>query len=192
MKQLLSEGHEVTAFARKPQKLQQDHPKLHLVAGDALNPADVTAAIAGQDAVVVTLGSASLRQRIRAEGTLNVIRAMQQTGVRRLICQSTLGARESWGNLNFYWKYIMFGMLLRKAYADHGKQEQYIRESSLDWTIVRPGALKEGPLTNTYRQGFGPAVRDITLEISIADTADFMVRQIDDTTYLSGTHALSY
>jgi putative NADH-flavin reductase len=145
----------------------------------------------GHDAVVSTLG-AGLNGTVRSEGTHNIIRAMEKANVRRFISQSSLGVGDSRTNLNFYWKHIMFGLLLRKAYADHGKQEQYIRESSLDWTIVRPGALKEGPLTNTYRHGFGPTVRDITLEISIADTADFMVQQIEDTTYLSGTPALSY
>ena len=184
-------GYNVTAFVRTPSKVTIKHDNLSIFKGDVLDPASVEQAVMDHDVVISALG-AGLNGTVRSEGTLNIIRAMEKANVRRFISQSSLGVGDSRANLNFYWKYIMFGMLLRKAYADHGKQEQYIRESSLDWTIVRPGALKEGPLTNTYRQGFGPAVRDITLEISIADTADFMVRQIDDTTYLSGTHALSY
>ncbi|MEL7233828.1 MAG: SDR family oxidoreductase [Chloroflexota bacterium] len=184
-------GYNVTAFVRTPGKVTIKHDNLNIFQGDVLDPASVEQAVMGHDAVISSLG-AGLNGTIRSEGTLNIIRAMEKANVRRFISQSSLGVGDSRANLNFYWKHIMFGMLLRKAYADHGKQEQHIRASNLEWTIVRPGALKEGPLTNTYRQGFGPTVRDITLEISIADTADFMVRQIDDTAYLRGTPALSY
>lgn len=129
---------------------------------------------------------------IRSYGTLNIIRAMEKANVCRFISQSSLGVGDSRSNLNFYWKHVMFGMLLRRAYADHGVQEQYIKESGLDWTIVRPSALKEGERTGTYRHGFAPNVKDITLEISIPDVADFMVQQIQDYTYRCGTPGLSY
>ena len=57
-------------------------------------------------------------------------------GVNRFICQTTLGAGDSYGNLNFFWKRIMFGMLLRPAMADHNLQEDYIRSFDIDWTIA--------------------------------------------------------
>jgi uncharacterized protein YbjT (DUF2867 family) len=83
-------------------------------AGDALNAADVSEAVTGHDAVLVVLGAGmSRRSRIRSEGTLNVIRAMQAHGPKRLIVQSTLGARDSWDTLNFWWKRVMFGALAR-------------------------------------------------------------------------------
>ncbi|MEJ2018804.1 MAG: NAD(P)H-binding protein, partial [Maritimibacter sp.] len=92
VKNLLAEGHSVTAFARRPDRVGIEHSELTLRAGDARDAAAVTAAIRGQDAVVITLGAgASRRNKIRSEGTLAVIRAMQETGVRRLIVQSTLG-----------------------------------------------------------------------------------------------------
>ena len=73
------------------------------------------------DAVVIALG-AGAKGDIRAQGTRHVIQAMRNHGVRRLICLSSLGVGESRGNLNFFWKYVMFGMLLRRAFADHVAQ----------------------------------------------------------------------
>ena len=57
---------------------------------------------------------------------------------------STLGAGDSQGNLNFFWKNIMFGWFLKNIFLDHELQEQYVRNSALDWTIVRPGAFTSG------------------------------------------------
>jgi putative NADH-flavin reductase len=184
-------GYNVTAFVRTPAKVTIQHPNLTIFQGDVLNPVSVEKAVQGQDAVISSLG-AGLKGTIRSQGTLNIIRAMEKAGIRRFISQSSLGVGDSRSNLNFYWKYVMFGMLLRRAYADHGIQEGYIKQSDLDWTIVRPGALKEGERTGTYRHGFAPNVQDITLEISIADTADFMVQQLHDDGYLHQTPGLSY
>ena len=87
----------------------------------------------------------------------------------------------------------MFGMLLRNAYNDHVRQEFYVKQSNLDWTIVRPSALIEGERTNgNYRHGFAPTDKTTALEISIADTAEFMVKQLTDDSYLCGTPGLSY
>lgn len=145
---MLEDGHAVTAFARNPGTLKDAAPGLSRVAGNALSPADVSRAVQGHDAVVITLGSGmSRRGRIRSEGTLNVIQAMQEHGPRRLICQTTLGAHDSWETLNFFWKHIMFGLLLRPVFRDHERQEDLVRASGLDWTIVRPGAFADGPAT---------------------------------------------
>ena len=139
VRELLKEGHQVTAFARKPKKLSFSDPKISLVAGNALDAKDVLDAVKDHDAVVITLGSGmSSRSIIRSKGTKNVIRAMHAHSVRRLICQSTLGVGESWFNLNFWWKRVMFGVLLAPVFRDHELQEQLVEVSGLDWTIVRP------------------------------------------------------
>ena len=184
-------NYRVTAFVRSPEKVTIQHPNLTVFQGDVLDPVSVEKVVQGHDAVISSLG-AGLNGTVRSQGTLNIIRAMEKHNVRRFISQSSLGVGDSRSNLNFYWKYVMFGMLLRRAYADHGVQEQYIKDSTLDWTIVRPGALKEGERTGQYRHGFAPHVKDIALEISIPDTADFMVQQVQDSMYLHDTPALSY
>lgn len=192
VKQALEQGHMVTAFAREPAKLGiEDTANLRVVQGDVLSRASVEEAVKGQDAVICVLG-AGRKGNIRSEGTQNIIRAMEKTGVSRLICQSTLGVGDSRGNLNFLWKYIMFGMLLRQAYADHVRQEEFVKQSSLDWTIVRPTAFTDGTWTGEYRHGFPSTDKAATLKISRADVADFLLRQLTDDTYLKKTPGLSY
>ncbi|MBF2009360.1 MAG: SDR family oxidoreductase [Chlorogloeopsis fritschii C42_A2020_084] len=191
VKQALEQGYTVTAFARDPAKLDIKHANLKIAQGNVMDFTSVEEAVQGQDAVLCAIG-AGRNGTIRSEGTRHIIRAMEKAGVRRLICQTTLGVGNSWGNLNFFWKYIMFGFLLRQAYADHVKQENYIKQSHLDWTIVRPGAFIDGNRTNNYRHGFPGTDKTTKLQISRADVADFMLKQLTDDLYLHKTPGLSY
>lgn len=192
VRQMLKDGHSVSAFARSPEKLGFTDPNLSLVAGDAYDAEAVASAVEGHDAAVVTLGAGMSRTSlIRSQGTMNVINAMQRHGVRRLICQSTLGAHESWANLNFFWKRIMFGLLLRPAFLDHELQEKLVRASGLDWTIVRPGAFTDEPATGGFKEAFTPAERNLTLKISRADIAGFLSRQLSETRYLRDAVGIS-
>ncbi|HHP7230169.1 MAG TPA: NAD(P)-dependent oxidoreductase [Xenococcaceae cyanobacterium] len=193
VQQALEQGHIVTAFTRNPAKLKIQHPNLNIVQGDVMNLPSVEKAVRGQDAVVCVLGAGqNMTSTIRSQGTRQIIQAMEKEGIRRLICQSTLGAGDSWGNLNFYWKYIMFGLLLRKPFADHQKQENYVQQSSLDWTIIRPGAFVEGTRTGNYRHGFSGSDQTSQLKISRGDVADFILKQLNDDRYLGKTPSLSY
>lgn len=193
VEQALAQGHTVTAFARTPAKLAVQHPRLTMVQGDVLASAAVESAVQGHDAVVCILGSGKqLSGNVRSAGTKQIIAAMEKTGVRRLICQTTLGVGESWGSLNFFWKYVMFGFILRRVFADHVLQEQYVRQSSLDWTIVRPGAFIEGDRTGQYRHGFPGTDTTSQLKITRADVADFIVKQLGDLSYLHQAPSLSY
>ncbi|WP_315790428.1 SDR family oxidoreductase [Fischerella sp. JS2] len=193
VEQALEQGHAVTAFARDPAKLDIKHANLKVVQGDVMDFASVEKAVQGQDAVLCVLGSSGKRKgTIRSEGTRQIIRAMEKTGIQRFICQTTLGAGDSWGNLNFFWKYIMFGTLLRDVFADHQRQESYVKQSRLDWTIVRPGAFVDGNRTGNYRHGFPGTDKTSKLKISRADVADFLLKQLADDSYLHKTPSLSY
>lgn len=182
---MLADGHEVTAFARSPNKQQIEHENLTLRAGDATSRDAVTAAIQGHNAVVITLGAGMSRNSTaRSVGTRNVILGMQQHGVKRLICQSTLGAHESWSNLNFFWKRIMFGALLRPVFKDHELQEELVRVSGLDWTIVRPSAFAAELATGSYKEDFPATDRRLSLKIAPSDIAGFLSRQLSEVQYL--------
>lgn len=190
--QALQSGHSVTAFARSKAKLADiQHPQLRVHEGNVLEFSSVLAAVKGHDVVFCALG-AGRKGTVRSEGTRNIIKAMQTAGMSRLICQTTLGAGESKGNLNFFWKHVMFGWFLKEAYKDHELQEKYIRESSLDWTIVRPAAFTDGKVTGKYKHGFAPNDKDITLKISRPDVAFFMLMQLSTTDYIKKAPALSY
>ncbi|AFU05927.1 NAD(P)-dependent oxidoreductase [Nocardia brasiliensis] len=190
VEQALAEGHQVTAFTRSAAGLTQRHERLDIVEGDVLDSHSVQRAVAGQDAVLVSLG-AGRKGVIRAEGTRAVLEAMNRTGVKRLIVQTTLGVGDSKANLNFLWKYVMFGLLLRQAFADHVQQEAYVRASDLDWTIVRPSAFTDGPRTGAFRRGFPADERGLSLKIARADIAAFMLEQLTDTTYLRQAPGIS-
>lgn len=191
--QALSLDHTVTAFIRgdKGPLKDFDHKNLRYIQGDVLDPDSVFQAVNGHDVVFCVIG-AGKKGNVRAPGTRNIIHAMETHGIKRLICQSTLGTGESRQNLNFFWKYIMFGWLLKEAYQDHLLQEKYVMESNLDWTLVRPGALIDGPVTGSFKHGFPASDRSITLKISRADVAFFLLRQLEFEEYIRKTPALSY
>ncbi len=193
VEQALEQGHRVTAFARNPAKLDINHTNLKVVQGDVMDLPSVEKAVQGQEAVVCVLGAGQkMTGTIRSEGTQQIIHAMEKAGIRRFICQSTLGAGDSWENLNFFWKYIMFGFLLRNVFADHQRQENYVLQSGLDWTIVRPGAFVDGNRTGNYRHGFPSNDKTSKLKISRADVADFILKQLADDKYIHKTPSLSY
>lgn len=175
--QAVEDGHSVTAFTRSGRPPEGAPASVRIVTGDVRDAEAVANAVAGQDAVICVLG-AGMHGNLRAPGTANIIAGMKRHGVRRLICQSTLGAGDSVGNLDLWWRYVMFGLLLRRAMADHEAQEALVRASDLDWTILRPAAFTDGPRTGAYRIGFPPDVKGVSLKISRADVADFILREL--------------
>jgi putative NADH-flavin reductase len=191
VKQALGKGHHVTAFVRNPEKFTlYENQNLKIHKGDVLNLEDVKKAMHSQDAILCALGDGKIG-KIRAEGTKNILLAMNELGVKRLISQSTIGAGDSYENLNFIWKYVMFGFLLKRVLPDHNLQEQYIQRSNLDYTIVRPSALTNGTITDTYKVGFTKDLKKLSLKINRADVADFMLRQISSTDYIRKSISIS-
>jgi putative NADH-flavin reductase len=193
VKQALDQGHQVVAFARNPARIADiQNANLQVVRGDVLDATVVEGAVAGQEVVLSTIGTGAQRTTLREDGTRNIVEAMAKTGVRHLICLSSLGVGDSRANLTFFTKHIIVSVFLRHAFADHERQEAIVKQSSLDWTIVRPPHLKDGPRTGVYRHGFPITDRKIKGEISRADVADFMLKQLSDDTYLHQTPGVSY
>jgi putative NADH-flavin reductase len=193
LEQALEQGHDVSAFARTPEKIDDlEYPNLQVIQGDVLDSAAVEAAIAGQEAVLCTIGAGAGMTTLREDATRNIVQAMDRTGVQRLICQSSLGVGDSRANLGAFTRHVIVGLFLRHAFADHERQEAVIEQSPLKWTIVRPPHLLDTPRTGVYRHGFPPKDRDIKGKISRADVADFMLKQLTDDSYLQSTPGVSY
>ncbi len=202
VRQGLAQGHTMTAFVRNPQALAlapygaglaMEQENLKIAKGDILDYESVEKAVQGQEAVLSALGTRVLRKNtILSDGTRNIIRAMEKLGVRRFICESSLGVGDSQGQLGFLYNCILIPFFLRNVFKDKEIQERTIQESRLDWVIVRPAALTDGPHTGVYRSGFSPSDRSIKGKISRADTADFMLKQLTNDTYLRKTPGLSY
>jgi len=192
VRQALDQGHAVTAFARDPAVLNA-RGDLRAVAGDVLDAAAVERAVAGHDAVLCALGSPATRPgKVRSEGTLNILRAMESSGPRRLICQSTIGIGDSRALLPPLYRYMLVPLLLRATFAEHERQEAVVRSSELEWTVVRAGALTDVERTGRYRHGFPPTERSIEFEVSRADIAEFSLRQLAESTYLRVAPSVSY
>ena len=193
VKQALELGHDVTAFVRDPSKLKLEHEKLSLVQGNMLDAASLEKAVAGKDAVISALGSPGLgKSTDLSEGTANIIRVMDNTGVKRLIFESTVGIDDSRDHAPWIARKFFFPVVLKNIFADKEIQERYIKASDLDWTIVRPARLTNGPRTSNYRIGNEINENAVSKTISRADTAEFMLKQLTDDKFIRKTPAVSY
>ena len=193
VKQALELGHDVTAFVRDPVKLTLKHEKLSVVKGNMLDRRSLEKAIAGQDAVISALGSPGLgKSTDLSDGTSNIIRVMDEKGVNRLIFESTIGIDDSRDHAPWLARKFFFAVVLKNIFADKEIQERYIKASDLDWTIVRPARLTNGPRTSKYRTGSEINEKAVSKTISRADTAEFMLRQVSDNSFVRKTPAVSY
>ena len=192
--QALERGYEVTALVRNPVKLGVEHPNLKIQQGDVLDYTSVEAAVKGQDAVVSALGHKRYfgPSRILSEGTKNIIRAMEREGVRRFVCQTSLGIGDSAGRYGIYYTFMVIPLVVPFYFLDKTRQERLIAESKTDWVIVRPGALTNGEKRGKYRHGGGIGNFLWTVKISRADTADFMLNQLTEDTYLGTAVGVSW
>jgi len=185
VEQALTAGHSVTAFVRNPEKVGRHHERLRVVAGDAASGApSLSQAMRGQDAVISALGRG---QSFKADSLIqrsvpHLLAAMQEHGVRRLVFTSALGVAETVQQVPLMMR-VFARLLLRDIYADKAAGEALIRRSGLEWTIVHPVGLTNGPLTGTYRAGERLALRGFPT-ISRADTAHFLLSQLDDRSYI--------
>jgi len=192
VQQALEQGHEVTAFARTPEKLEITNKNLTVHKGDVLNLEEVKAAVKNQDLVMCALGMpASDKSTLRKDGTKNIISAMEKQGVDRLICQTSLGFGDSKEVLPWHMKYLIVPFILKNAFKDHELQEAEIEKSDLNWTIVRPGNMTNGKKTGNYKFGFKPNEK-IKLKVSRADVADFMLKQINESQFQYSKVGISY
>ena len=177
VKQALEKGHQVTAFVRDPSRLSIKHNQLNLVTGDVFDPASVAEAVQNQDAVVCALGARDLKKTtIRATGTTNIIQAMKQHGVQRLLVVTSMGTGDSWNTLSLINKFF-YATLLKSSREDHEAQETVIRKSGLDWTIIRPSGLTDEPRTGVYEVGENIPAK--TSKIARADVADLIVKELE-------------
>ncbi len=189
----LERGHEVRALARSADKLGIEHENLTAITGDALSIEDVGGAVAGADAVILTLG---VPRDIRAlkpttlfsSATQVLIPAMQEAGVSRLLTVTGFGAGDSDAKLSLLEK-IPFRALLGRAYADKAIQEELIKSSGLDWTIARPGILNDNAMSQRYQVLVEPETWRQGI-ISRADVAHFLVHAAEDGSYVGKTPAL--
>jgi putative NADH-flavin reductase len=185
--QAIAHGHLLTALVRDPSRLPA-RPGLTTIRGDVLDLAAVTACVTGADAVVCVLGSHGSKTPIEALGTERILAAMQKTGARRIVVVTSLGVGDSREQIAWPFRVIM-DLTLKPILAAKAEQERLVKASGLDWIIVRPGGLTDGPRTGRYRFGLDRSLKGG--RISRADVAEFVLRQLTDETYLHQTPAVT-
>jgi putative NADH-flavin reductase len=192
VKRALAQGHEVTAFVRDPAKLPFTDKNLRVVTGSLPGDARALAeALRGHEAVISSLGlHNALKAHSFIESCMRVlVPAMEQQGVRRLIIVSANGVGDTRKHAPLLPR-IMYRLLLTDIFADKQAGEAIVRASSLDWTIAYPTLLTDGPRTGSCRAGERLELKGLP-KISRADVADFVLRQLNDRTFLKKGAVLS-
>jgi uncharacterized protein YbjT (DUF2867 family) len=178
--QALEAGHDVTVLARDRAKAGPDRPRQRIVTGDLENAGALAEAMRGQEAVISAIGRGySFKSERLLERTVpGIIAVMTSSGPRRLVFTSAYGVGESFADAPLVPK-LFFSTLLRGIYADKLIGERSIRSSRLDWTIVRPTRMTDGPLTRTYRSGERMPTSGVA-SISRADVAHYLLVAVSD------------
>jgi putative NADH-flavin reductase len=191
--QALAMGYIVTAFVRNPLKLKITHDNLKVIQGSISDFEKVSLAIKGQDAVLSALGAASPFKFDQSviDGTENIIKALKIEGTSRFIYMSFIGVKESRNTSGFVIKYIA-PRLLSTEIAGHEARESMIKQSGLNWVIVRAATLTNGKHTGQYRRGEGVLAKGFPVSISRADVADFMLNQVTDDSFLRKAPGIMY
>lgn len=190
--QALQRGHLVTALVRDKAKATEA-PDLRFVEGDAQDESAVSAALAGQEAVIYSLGHSRLNQPTTffSDTTRILLKLMAEHGVRRLVAVTGIGAGDSRGHGGWLYNNVIFPLFTRQGYEDKDRMEALIRASALDWVIVRPASFADGPARGNLRaltklEGIQIA------KISRADAASFVLDQLEQDTFLQQTPLVGY
>jgi len=193
VKQALGQGHTVTAFVRNPATLPTNDKRVRVVIGDTTRDTPkVAEAMAGQEVVISALGRRStFKSDHLIERSMQVIvPAMERAGVRRLILVSAFGVGESRRDAPLIPR-IMYRVLLSDIFADKKAAEDNVRRSNLDWTVVYPMLLTDGPMTGAYRVGERLELHGLP-KISRADVAHFILAEVGKRAFVRKVALISY
>jgi putative NADH-flavin reductase len=185
--QAIEKGYIVSAFVRRPDSLNLQHPNLKIITGNLDDKEKLQESIAGSGACISALGGNSLtRHAVEiVAGIDRIVTVMEECGVRRFVYLSSIGAGES----RFYMpqpiRFFIADVMLRVPLADHNANEKRIAGSSLQWTVVRPGGLIDGPKTGNLKHGSEKIILKGNANISRSNVASFMLDQPEDKTYIN-------
>jgi len=184
----LERGCAVRAMARGADRIDLENERLEQFPGDATDPSDVRRALERVDAVILAIGMpAGLTRLLRpvtvfSRSTEVLVDEMEANGPKRLVVVTGFGAGETRGAMNPV-EELGHNMVLGRAYADKSVQEKIVERSRLEWTIVRPTILTNGPATGRYKILVDPKAWRNGF-IARADVADFLVECALDAKHL--------
>lgn len=186
VEQALNAGHEVTAYVRRPESIRIENKKLKVVAGELKDYEKIKSVVSETDACISALGGNSLKTHATEfmKGIQNIVDAMEQEKVSRFIYISSIGAGKSRELMAQPVRFFIADILLRIPLADHTVNEQCIAQSSLNWTVIRPGGLTDGGLKTDIKHGTENVKIKGSPSISRASVAAFILKEINEGKYL--------
>lgn len=192
VEQALERGYEVTAFARSPQKLEAFRERIAIVDGDVQEAGAVEEAVAGADAVISVLGPTENTPDYQVtRGTRHMLDAMNQHSVDRLVISAGAGVGDPQDEPRLFNKLINIALKLfsRHVYEDMKRTVATVRDSDVDWTIVRVPMLTDDAPKGEVKVGY--VGKGMGPRITRADMASFILDQVDDDAYLHQAPAIS-
>jgi putative NADH-flavin reductase len=184
IEEALKQGYVLSVYTRDAKKLAAFAGKVDVVVGDLQDRDAIAKCIQGADAVISALGPNSFKvqgDRPVMHGLSNIMTAMRQLGVRRLLQVSTASYRDPQDGfaLSSLAGVLFFKVMVRKAYDDIRATGELIANSNLDWTVVRIPFLKDGPANGKISVGWYGRTK-LGSKLSRGNLAQFLVQQITD------------
>jgi putative NADH-flavin reductase len=181
----VARGHAIRAQTRDGRRLADVPDGVEVVAADPTDAAALRALVAGQQAVVIALGTTpGRRTTLFSDVTAKLIAAMQSQGVRRLMAITGVGAGDTRGHGGFLYDRIIYPLFTRPFYADKNRQEELIRQSTLDWVLVRPAPFKADAGSTPFQVITEVRPETRLRRVTREEVADFVLDQLQHDRYL--------
>ena len=189
----LEKGYEVIAYARSPDKINIEHENLTIIKGELDDLNSLENAISKGDAVISLLGaSGKVKDNSISNGVKNIVSLMEKHNLKHIIQVSSAASKDANDRRDLYFDFmvLLVRIAMPKVYSEIQLISEYLKESSLDWTIVRLPFLSDDPSTGNLNIGYkGHGV--VRKNLSRKDLADFLIQQIDDDKYIKKSPFIS-
>jgi putative NADH-flavin reductase len=188
----LAQGHSVTAVVRHPESFAPRHPRLQTVIANVMSAAGLQGALDAADAVCSVLGSTEPRRdtTLYSGSMAALLAAMPQAGPRRVIAVTAMPVQPQ--ALSSVGERLVVHPLLNVffggAYRDMARMETLLSASGVDWTVLRPPRLTDGPATGRYRTAVDARLAGAT-KLARADLARALLDAINEPSFIR--HAVS-
>lgn len=182
VKAALARGHEVRALVRSPQKLGELRSRVKVFQGDLASPQVLADLVAGADAVMSATGPCNEPDQPERfeQGMVNLVAAMNQAGVERIVMISGAGTLVLPGERPELPRRLMnWIMRIASRYKVEAKEREFqvLNESSLRWTSIRPPSVTDAEPTGQVRAS---TRRLPGLRVAVTDLVQFMLEQLED------------
>jgi putative NADH-flavin reductase len=193
LKLALDKGYKVKALVRTPEKITLQSPNLQIIKGDVLNETDVYKTVQGTEVVVSLFGHVKGSPAwLQTNGTKNIVLAMKKEGVRKIISLSGGGLpyQEDKPKVPDHLIRLIMKVFVPKILNDAVAHAEVLKNSNLDWVIIRGPRLTDGDKKGHYRVGWVGV--NASTQIARADLADFILTQVKDASFVGKMPFVSY